>query len=137
MAFIWALVWLPIGLALGLYAAGSPPQPTDVIGRPVRVPLFVTAWTLWGALSGGLFALVLGIIERRRSVESLGLGRIAVWGAAGSTTLPLLLTVVDVARTPPGLLGYSWRFPFLVLGASAILGAGCAAAALLLARRAT
>ena len=137
IAVIWALVWLPIGLALALYADSRPPQPSDVISRPVSIPFFVTAWTAWGALSGAAFTLVLGFAERRQTIENLSIARTAVWGALGAVALPLILIAIDVIRTPVGLLGYSWRFPLLVLSVSATLGAGCAAATLALGRRST
>lgn len=135
IALTWALVWFPMGFALALYADSRPPQPSDVISRPVAIPAFVTAWTIWGGLSGGAFAFFLAITERRRTIETLSTARTAAWGALGAIALPLILVVIDVVRTPVGLLGYSWRFPFLVLAASATLGAGCAAATLALARR--
>jgi hypothetical protein len=136
IALFWALVWLPLGVALGLYAGSRPPQPYDVLGRPVALLNFVTAWTMWGALSGGVFAVVLAAAERRRTIENLSTARTAVWGALGGVALPLLLIVIDMLRTPVGVRGYSWRFPLLVLAVSAALGAGCAAATLGLARRA-
>ncbi len=135
MAVVWAAVWLPIGLALGWYAGTSSPQPSDVIHRPVSLPSFLTAWTAWGGLSGGVFALVLSSREARRRLEELSLIRTAVWGALGAITLPAVLTLVDVLRTPVGLRGYTWRFPFLLLVVSAVLGAGCASVTLAAARR--
>jgi hypothetical protein len=135
IALLWALGWLPIGLVLALFADSRGPQPSDVISRPVAVPLFVAAWTVWGALSGGAFALVLAVSERRRTIETLSTARTAVWGALGAVVLPLVLTSIDLVRTDSGLLGYSWRFPLLVLGVSATLGAACAATTLALARR--
>jgi len=137
IALIWALVWLPMGLALALYADSRPAQPSDVISRPVSIPLFVTAWTAWGAVSGAAFALVLAVTERRRTIANLSTLRTAIWGALGAVALPLLLTVIDVVRTPVGLRGYSWQFPLLILAVSATLGAACATATLTLARRAT
>ncbi len=68
ITLMWALAWLPIGGAVALYAASSPPQPSDVISRPVSVPLFLTVWTVWGGMSGAAFALILKFTERRRSL---------------------------------------------------------------------
>jgi hypothetical protein len=76
---------------------------------------------------------VLGIAERRRSLETLSLARIAVWGAVGAMTLPAVLTLGDVAGSAPG---YGWRFPALALSVSAALGAACAATTVVIARRA-
>jgi hypothetical protein len=136
IAAMWALAWAPIGLALALYAASSPPQPSDVIARPVTVPFFVAAWTVWGALSGAAFAFVLSVAERRRTIESLSPPRTAAWGALGATALPLLLLAIDLASTPVGLRGYGWGFPLLTLSISAGLGGCCAAGTLAIAQRA-
>lgn len=135
IAGIWAIVWMPMGFALALYAGSRSPQPTDVIARPVSLPLFVSVWTMWGGASGVLFALILGLAERRRTLASLSLVRTVVWGAIGCVTLPAALTIVDVLTTPAGLRGYTWRFPLAALAVSAALGAACAAATLAVARR--
>ena len=135
IAVLWALVWVPVGLALAFFAAASPPRPSDLISRPVAVPQFLAVWTLWGAFSGATFALVLAVAERRRTIGSLSLSRTALWGGLGAAALPILLVAVDVVRTPAGLRGYGWTFPGLILVVSALLGACCAGATLLLARR--
>jgi len=137
IAGIWAIVWMPMGLALALYAGSRSPQPTDVLARPVSVPVFVSAWTMWGGMSGALFAFILGLAERRRTLASLSRVRTVAWGAIGCVTLPAVLTVVDALGTPAGLRGYGWRFPVAALAVSAGLGAACAAATLALARRPT
>jgi hypothetical protein len=126
-----------MGLGLAFYADSSPPQPTDLISRPVSIPLFAAAWTVWGGVSGAVFALVLGFVERRSRLDQLSFARTAVWGALGAVSLPTALTLWDWIHTPEGLLGYGWRFPFLVLALSAGLGASCAAGTLALARRST
>ena len=132
---MWGLAWLPIGIALALYADSQPPQPSDLLARPVSIPFFVAAWTVWGAISGAVFALVLALTERRGTVETLSAARTALHGAIAAVSLPLLLTGIDLVRTSPGLLGYSWRFPLLILIGSAGAGAACATATLRLARR--
>jgi hypothetical protein len=137
IAVLWAVVWLPIGLALAAFASARPAEPGDVLFRPVSFPLFLTVWTAWGAVSGAAFALVLALAERRRTIDNLATGRIALWGALGAASLPVALLAIDVVRTPAGLLGYRWGFVALVLGVSAALGAGCASATLALARRST
>jgi len=137
IAITWALVWLPIGLGLAVYADARPPQPSDVIRRPVSMALFVTAWTAWGWISGGVFALILRMVERRRSLVDLSLGRTAVWGALGSMTVPAVLTLNDLLSMPVSFRLYDWQFVLVALSLSAALGAGCAVATLGLARRAT
>jgi hypothetical protein len=133
IALVWAAAWLPLGLGLGLYAGGRPSSPADIIFRPVSLPLFVSAWTGWGAISGAGFAILLGWAERRRRLDQLSPARTALWGAMGAATVPGILTVRDFvlgSGLPPG----SWRFPMLALTVSALLGAGCAALTLALAR---
>ena len=135
IAVMWALVWLPIGLALALYAARHPPDPSNVIARPVDVPWFVAAWTLWGAVSGGVFAVLLALAERRRTLGELSLPRMALWGAVGAATLPTALTLIDVVQAPLSLRLYDWRLGLTGLTVSAVLGGACAAMTLALARR--
>lgn len=137
IALLWALAWFPAGLALALYASGQPPQPSDVISRPVSLPQFLTVWTTWGAISGGVFALILGFTERRRTIEDLSIARTALWGSLGAVSLPAFLIVVDLIRTPAGLRGYGWGLPLLILAVSATMGACCAAGTLAVARRST
>lgn len=132
---IWALVWLPLGALVALYAAGSSPQPEDLLYRPVEVPTFLLVWTIWGGLSGTGFAIILGTAERRRTLGQLSIARTGLWGALGAMSAPTLLTAVDMVR---GLLGaslYDWRVPFVSVLASAILGGACGAATLIAARR--
>jgi len=137
IAVLWALAWLPIGGVLALYASSRPPQPSDLISRPVSMPLFLTVWTIWGGLSGSLFAVVLGVGERRRGLSDLSVARTAAWGALGSMTVPAALLALDMIRAPISLRLYDWRVPLLALSLSALLGAGCAAATLALAQRPT
>ncbi len=89
-------------------------------------------WTLVGAISGALFALVFSAAERRtHSLESLSMRRFAMWGAIGGAGLPLILFPA-MARMIPSAIGQA-------LGAAAVyglLGAASAAGSLRLARRA-
>jgi hypothetical protein len=130
-ALIWAIVWLPLGLALPWLRRRPPDQ--CVYCPPGFVIRFLTLWTLWGALSGAIFAVVLAIAERRHTLAELSFARVAVWGAIGSLALPAALTILDVVRaTFPS----ERRFVLIALGIAAALGAGCAAGTLALARRA-
>jgi len=131
---VWALVWLPLGGLVALYAAGSPPRPEDLLYRPVAVPTFLLVWTLWGGLSGTGFAIILGTVERRRTLGQLSIVRASLWGALGAMSVPALLTAVDVARGLPGTPLYDWRVPLVTVLVSATLGGVCAAATLAAAR---
>ncbi len=129
-AIIWAIVWLPLGLALLGLRRRSPGDcvycPADFVIR------FLGIWTLWGALSGAIFAVVLAVAERRRTLAELSFARVAVWGAIGSLALPGALTIADLMQSA---FPSEWRFVLTALGIAAALGAGCAAATLALARR--
>ena len=129
-ALTWALVWLPLGFLVPLLR--RPPSeclycPPDWFGR------FLLLWVLWGAVSGAVFAVVLMIAERSRSLLDLSLLRTASWGAIGAIALPLLATIIDVNRST--YWSMNWQFIGLVLAVSAGLGAVCAAATLAMVRR--
>jgi hypothetical protein len=132
---IWAVTWVPLGALVGLYAAASPPQPDDFLYRPVAFPTFLLAWTIWGGLSGVGFALILGAVERRRTLGDLSVARTACWGALGAISAPAFLTAIDVAHGVPAASLHYWRLPVVSILVSAALGAACAAATLMLARR--
>ena len=125
---LWATVWLPIGIGLAIFGATQPR--TDIVGPSPT--WLVAVWTGWGALSGVLFALTLSLAERRRTLQELSIPRIAVWGALGSMTLPLVVIVIDRFSSYDD----DWLLPLLVLGFSAALGGACAAWTLAMARRA-
>ena len=133
---VWALAWLPVGGVIVLYAGSRPPRPDDLLYRPVDGSLFLTVWTIWGALSGFVFAMILSRAERRRTLSELSLARTAVWGALGAMLLPALLTALDVARGWASSPLYSWRPAVVSFLLSLVLGAACALGTLVLARRA-
>jgi hypothetical protein len=88
------------------------------------------AWTGWGAFGGLVFALLVAARGRGGGVESLRMGWFAAAGALGGAALPLLtlgLIAVEYAPTSSDL--------GLALAIGAVLGTGCAAGALAIARR--
>lgn len=131
---LWALAWWPVGILVALYAAATPPQPDDLLYRPVEVPVFMLAWTIWGWLSGAGFAVILAIAERRHTLRQVSLGRAALWGAMGAMSAPTVLTIVDLVRLPRAIF-HDWRVPVVSAIASVLLGGACAAATLVAARR--
>src|SRR5213592_2756771 len=93
-AITWALIWLPIGVVTALL----PQRRVECIYcAPFWewFPRFALMWILWGAVSGGIFAIVLMFAERRRSLLELATARVALWGAVGSLALPGALMVRD------------------------------------------
>ncbi|MDH4045086.1 MAG: hypothetical protein OEW06_11560 [Gemmatimonadota bacterium] len=137
IGIFWALAWLPVGAALALYAGLSPPQPSDILYRPVDGWLFLSVWTAWGGLSGTAFALLLSAVERRRTLAELSLTRTALWGALGAMSAPAVLTMLDILRGQTASPIYDWRPSLISLALSAMLGAVCGAATLVSARRPT
>jgi hypothetical protein len=86
-------------------------------------------WSTLGAFSGAVFATLLLGFERRRSIDTLAGRRVAVWGALGGATLPL---VVIALGGLDGRLSSDWLMAPLISGT---LGAVCATASVRLARR--
>jgi hypothetical protein len=132
-ALTWALVWLPVGVVMGLIALNARREVMCLYCPPFWdwFPLFVLSWTLWGAVSGGVFAIVLMIAERRRSLAELSFTRTALWGAVGSLSLPAALMVRDAIQS--GVL--IERLGVLPVVLTAGLGAACAAGTLRIARQ--
>ena len=132
---MWTIGWALLGALLGVfqsYFGGS----YAIIDPPVWagpfwtvILLFTIRWAIAGALSGALFAIVLAIAERNRSVAHLRLGRVAMWGIIGSLLIPGPLILVALVKW--GI--YSW-FPIAYLAITAIAGGLSAASTLLLAR---
>ncbi len=114
MGLTWATGWLGPGLALwlGLIA----------VGLPVELLEFVVLFPVTGLVGGTAFAGLLSIAERKRELRELSLLRFAGWGAVAGLGVSLsLLPVVG------GLVH---------IGVVTALGAGSAAGALAMARRA-
>lgn len=116
MGVAWGLTWLAAGLLLLL-----------VIGPDAADVPFPLGFGLLGFLAGVTFSAVIGIMEGRRRFDQMSLGRFAVWGGVGG----VLFSGIFVLAA--GLAGSV----FLVVGpVFALAGAGSAAGALALARRA-
>lgn len=130
VAFLWALAWLPVGIAFDTYEAAASPS---VLGP--GAPWMAITWAAWGCFSGAAFAIVLAVAEAGRTLLQLSLFRSALWGALGSLTLPTAIMAIDV------LSGHA---PFTapdapvlsILALSAVLGGACAAGTVTLVRRA-
>ena len=88
----WGTMWAALGAALGVVRGILAPQSIDPGEGPLNV-----AWILGtaGFFSGVTFALVLSRLERGRSLRSISLPRVALWGAVGAAVIPLLTPVAD------------------------------------------
>jgi Ca2+/Na+ antiporter len=102
-------------------------------------------WAVIGAIGGTLFALTLGLAERRRaSLDALSMRRVVSWGAIGGAAFPLLviplvpIVAPEYARQLPAIhdLSAAIRQAFLAGAVYGVLGALSAGASLRLARRA-
>jgi hypothetical protein len=132
-ALVWAMGWTVAGI---LWMSGLTwliRQRQGVGPDPLSFVMAVLMnWTLLGALSGAVFALVLSLAERKRgSLEALSLSRMALWGAVGGVGLPLLVApfVAIAARNPIQQV-------VMVVLLNGVLGASASAGSLQLARRA-
>jgi hypothetical protein len=94
------------------------------------VPWMFFVWAVLGTLSGAIFAGLLARLERRRSIDELVPGRVAVWGALGGASLPLLAVALGALG---GQAPIGWLSAPVIAGG---LGALCAATSLRLAKRA-
>jgi len=125
MGLTWAVAWFGAGMIilLGLLLV------TGSTGADVPYPLGFGAF---GFVAGVTFSGILGIVEGRRRFDQMSLPRFAGWGAAGGFLLSAIFVVVVALSEDPAFLGN-----LVVLGpVFAVAGAGSAAGALALARRA-
>lgn len=134
-SLLWTIVW---GFAGAVVYAIAGISWTTRAGDPLTLravlqyaPIGALFFGTYGMLSGAAFAVILALVERRRSLDDLSVRRVAAWGALGGIAILLLnvalILVVERGQVPndfvPTLLGMS------------LLGAACAAGSLLLARR--
>lgn len=127
LGLIWALVWLPSGLLLGLVMRGISQS------VPRSIPLwYVVIWTCLGASSGAVFAILLATMERNRTLGELSPQRLALWGAIAGAALPITVGVLVITLIPELRLVHEAP---AVLAAMAVLGSVCAWATLRLAQR--
>ncbi len=112
MGLIWGTAWFLAGLVLLL-----------IVGPDAADVPFPLGFGLLGFLCGALFSGVFALVERRRRLDQLPLGRFTGWGALGGGLLGSLFALFGGAE----LLG---MIPVL-----AVAGGVSAAGALALARR--
>ena len=143
-AGVWGAAWFVPGLVwigrLEMHRPdGLPFSPLTVVGYA-----FLN-WAIFGAIGGILFALTLGVAERRRSsLDKLSMRRVVSWGAIGGAAFPILvlplvpIVAPEYARQLPDIhdLSAALHQAILVGTVYGALGAISAGASLRLARRA-
>lgn len=118
MGLTWAAAWFGVGLALLL-----------IVGPDAADVPFPIGFGALGFLAGVTFSGVLGLVGARRRFDQMSLPRFAAWGAGGGLLASALFAVLAA------LGGNS--IDLLVVGpVFGVAGAGSAASALALARRA-
>ncbi len=131
-ATLWALVWLPPGIALDLFAHSPPSQHRP----PPAFGVLSAVWIAWGAVSGAVFAILLAVAERRNTIVHLSLWRVSAWGAVACAILPALLAIWDYALGPGVYTSFDWLLAGVVIAVCGFVGAVCAASTIALGRRA-
>jgi hypothetical protein len=127
IALLWSVAWAITGMLTGLYRAIAAPD--GLVRFYLRtLPIYSINWALFGFVFGMAFSLAFALIERRSSLATLSLVRVAAWGALAPNALLFLFTFVDTGDLPN--VGDA-VVVFLILGS---LGAASAAATLGVAR---
>ena len=132
MSVTWGVAWGVLGSTLTavlLLWSSRHDAAVQKFGVVDTIPPMFAFWGMLGAFSGAVFATLLLGFERRRSIDNLAGRRVAVWGALGGATLPL---VVIALGGLDGRLSSDWLLAPLISGT---LGAICASASLRLARQ--
>lgn len=131
-ALLWAVVWGFLGGLLLLVVSLS--THVHAVGLSVAQAILAVLafFGLWGALSGGVFAIAMSVAERQRRIEDLSMRRVALWGALGGATLPAIGTVAIVITPIEGGLPPQIA---VLLAITSLLGSLCSAGTLALARR--
>ena len=122
MGLIWGVAWSPVGAIMGLLFGGL----TGFVSAGV-------SYALNGFLAGGAFSVFLTIVEGRRTFDEMSIGRFAVLG--GGTLLALQLASFALLAAA-GELPLNGPQLGVVAALATMMGAGCAAGSLALARRA-
>ncbi len=115
---LWAVPWTLVGLAIGVALTRMGVVWISPFPERLGVPgvLALIGATI-GAINGLAFALLMMVAERKRTAETLSVGRVGLWGAIATGAVAALV------------------FPPVIALAGAAVGFGAAAAMAYLARR--
>jgi hypothetical protein len=123
----WAVGWGIVGGLLGLGLGIAFPQYFSLLSSAVSTG---AAFGVLGFFGGATFASVLRFTEGRRRFDELSLPRFTAWGAVGGLLLGSVVAAGDLFRAGDPLV-----VDVVTAGVTALLGAGCAATSLVIARR--
>lgn len=128
MAATWAVAWATIGAAiLGIRLATGDAHPIE----PARLwLLWEGSFAFWGALAGVAFGITVMAVGRARRLSQLSVRKFATWGALAGALFPTIAFAWPVIIGRTGALT-AW---LVSAGSAAVVGAACAASALVMAR---
>jgi hypothetical protein len=88
----WAVAWAAILTGMFAIVGLLFPDSADPGESPLRA-----AWigAVFGAVSGAAFAVLLSLVDGRRTIRDLSIIRAALWGGLGTAAFPLLTPVND------------------------------------------
>ena len=108
MGLAWAVVWLPIGLVIGMII-----DPDGAMDEP-----WVVVGTYPGFLCGMIFSAVVGMGKGRRRFAEVSLHGVATWGAVSGLLVGGIWLVLALLSDPP-----QWLLNVVVVGSLTLLSA--------------
>lgn len=108
LALTWTIAWAALGAVIGTIDSVLRPTGGESPWHMAKVLGSV------GFVSGLTCAVAIASLERRRQFSQLSLMRVALWGALGGATIPLLTAVPESQLL--------WTCPFGALLAAGSLG---------------
>jgi hypothetical protein len=136
-AATWAVVWSAVGVipSVAIQAFWFGRHGDAPLSAAAILPMIgwgLAIWAVWGALSGLVFGTVVAIRERHRTAGDLTVRRIGTWGLIAGLTIPALVLAYVLTHSPAQAISPGMG-KLLLFGA--LLGSGCGAGSLVLARR--
>lgn len=137
ISIVWAFAWLPLAVGLGLYRYWRDAPILHALPRTLghflsHMANAVGLGMLAGAVSGAIFAVILALAERNRTLSDLSIRRLAIWGGIGASLVPAAFLTLEAFWFTHGNW---WSGATVFLAVAAALGAASAAATLKLASR--
>lgn len=135
-AMTWAIAWAIGGLLIGVSSLLLPFLPWDGFFRVFDAPL--PAMGVPGFFAGAIYAMIVGIVARRKRFHELSMRSVALWGAIGGAllaALPAMMVLTDTARVAEYGLGI-WKHAAIIFTPVVLFSTASATGSLLIARRA-